>query len=260
MKLTHGLALTAMLAGAAAFAQTSSSSPSTSSPPPGAMSAHHEMSAHASAGAATMSPTGLLSMLHQVNQDEIHLGKLAQTKAKNDKVKDYAKMMVDDHGALDKKVSKFATDNKLTLAATAVPADIHSEMKSSGEEVEHRLSSATSATFDRDYMEAMSKGHGKVLANLDAALPGLKEKKDDKTYDFVKTARDKVEDHKKSADDILRDLRGEAATGGSGMHNDTVVPSENRQSVGSGAPGATTGSTGSPSSTPSSAPPPSGGR
>ena len=71
----------------------------------------------------------------------------------------------------------------------------------------------------------------------------------------MKSARDTVEDHKNRADDILRDLRGTSATGGSGLHDIICGPPENRQSVGSGAPGATTGTSGSPSSNPN----PSGG-
>ena len=41
----------------------------------------------------------------------------------------------------------------------------------------------------------------------------------DRLYDLVKMARDKVLDHEKHADDVLKDLGRETATGGSGPSN-----------------------------------------
>ena len=82
------------------------------------------------------------------------------------------------------------------------------------EETEHKLGSATAATFDRTYMSAMVKGHEAVLADLDAALPALKSQ--DKVHDLVSDARNKVKDHRDHAKDILKDLDRSSATGGSG--------------------------------------------
>jgi putative membrane protein len=230
MTLTHRLALTALFAGAAAFAQTSSgttgspgtdttgrpstSTPSTSSTATGKTYGSPEASRDA---AAAMSPSAVLSMIHQVNQDEIRLGKLGQTQAKSDKVRDYAKDMVDDHTALDKKLTDFVQNDgkgKVTLSASQIPAEKRSHMKASVDHAEQQLRGATGATFDREYMMAMEKNHGAVLRDLDAALPGLKGQ--DKIYDLVSSARDKVKDHHDHAKDILKDLDKTTATGGSG--------------------------------------------
>ncbi len=277
MTLTHRLALAAMFAGAAAFAQTStpntgtaakydpSRAPSTSTPP-GATT-------EAGKTATKMSPSAVLSMLHQVNQDEIKLGKTAQSRAQNDKVKGYAKDMVDDHTALDKKLTDFVQKEgkgKLHLSSSQIPEAKRQEMKTSGQEVEQKLSSATGATFDREYISAMFKGHDAVLSDLDAALPSLTG--NDKLHDFVSDARDKVKQHRDHASDILKDLDRSTATGGSGMQGTGSTPGTRDttpQSVGGGAPGATPGtrdtsgattppSTGS-TTTPSTTPPPSGG-
>lgn len=243
----HRFALVAMFAGAAAFAQSSTGSAgtasdtsssgrsSTSVSPPGSMSARPS-----SGAAATMTPTAVLSMIQQVDQDEVRLGQIAQSKATSDKVKDFAKDMIKDHEALNKKVSDFATQNKLTLSPSAIPSTQRTQLTTMVQDAERRLSVATGAQFDREYMQAMSQAHGAVLANLDSALPGLKGVDQDKVYDLVKMARDRVEDHKKHADDILRDLsKSDNATGGSGMTgSDRSSPSG-------------TGSTGSSSSSPS---------
>jgi putative membrane protein len=245
MTLTHRLALAGMFAAAAAFAQTGT--PSTGSAETGKSAAKSDVK---------MSPSAVLSMIHQVNQDEIKLGKSAQAKAQSDKVKDYAKDMVDDHTALDKKLTDFVQkegNGKLTLSSSQIPASKLKEMKHSSAATVHTLSSATGAAFDREYVSAMLKGHDAVLSDLDAALPSLESKA--KLHDFVSDARDKVKDHRDHARDLLKDLEGTTATGGSGMQGSgatTGARDTAPQSVGGGAPGATTGTraTGTTSTTP----------
>jgi len=219
-----------MLAGAAAFGQTGG----TGSAPPGATSTPPSAMSSTSMSATAMTPTGVLSLIHQVNQDEIRLGQLAESKASSAKVKDYAKGMVTDHGNLDKQVNDFATQNKLTLGPSSIPAEKRSQLTNMTQSTDRQLATATGAQFDREYMRAMSDGHGTVLADLDAALPSLKAK-NDKVYDLVKSARDKVETHKKHADDLLRDL-GNTATGGSGLTgpSGTTTPSGSSTTTPSG--------------------------
>jgi putative membrane protein len=226
MRLTHRLALAATFVGAAAFAQSGTGTaadpnPATRTPPPATTSTSPSSTTPSATetgkSAAAMSPAGVLSMLHQVNQDEIKLGRAAQSKAQNDKVKDFAKDMIDDHTALDKKITEFVQKDgkgKVTLSSSQIPASKRQEMKTMGEEAEHKLSSATGATFDRSYMSEMVKGHEAVLADLEAALPALKSQ--DKVHDLVSDARDKVKDHRDHAKDILKDLDRSTATGGSG--------------------------------------------
>jgi len=249
MTLTHRLALTAMFAGAAAFAQTSTGSTSTPA------SGMHSTATETAKGAPAMTPSGVLSLIHQVNQDEIRLGKMAEGRAQNDKVKSYAKDMVDDHTALDKKLTDFVQKEgkgKVTLSSSQIPAAKHQEMKTSTEKAEAQLKSATGATFDKEYMTAMLKGHDNVLADLDEQLPALKG--NDKVHDFVADARDKVKTHRDHARDILNELEKGTATGGSGMQGTSTTP----QSVGGGAPGATTGTRGTSApgtTTPDTTPP-----
>jgi len=263
MTLTHRLALAGMFAAAAAFAQTSTPSTGsstydptragkTTSSPPGTAA---ETGKSAARSEVKMSPSAVLSLIHQVNQDEIKLGKSAQAKAQNEKVKDYAKDMVDDHTALDKKLTDFVQKEgkgKLTLSSSQIPASKLKEMKHSTSHAVHTLSSATGAAFDREYVSAMLKGHDAVLSDLDAALPSLESKA--KLHDFVSDARDKVKDHRDHARDLLKDLEGTTATGGSGMQGSGATGAHDTtpQSVGGGAPGATTGTraTGTTSTTP----------
>jgi putative membrane protein len=219
MTLTHRLALTAMFAGAAAFAQTSTGSTSTSA------SGIHSTATEPGMSPTKMTPSGVLSLIHQVNQDEIRLGKMAQTQAQNDKVKGYAKDMVDDHTALDKKLTDFVQkegQGKVTLSSSQIPAAKREEMTTSTQTAEAKLKSATGANFDKEYMSTMLKGHDSVLADLDATLPGLTSNA--KVHDLVSDARDKVKTHRDHARDILNDLEKGTATGGSGMQGSTANP------------------------------------
>jgi putative membrane protein len=266
MTLTHRLALAAMFAGAAAFAQTSSSTTGSAGTASKYDASHAGTSTTASGAAAEagktatkMSPSAILSMIHQVNQDEIRMGKSAQSRAQSDKVKDYAKDMVDDHTALDKKLTDFVQKEgkgQLHLSSSQIPAAKREEMKAMNQEAERKLSSATGATFDREYISAMFKGHDAVLSDLDAALPSLQGK--DKLHDFVSDARDKVKDHRDHANDILKDLDKSTATGGSGTQGSSAMPGTSPRST-TGAPGSTgtrdtTGSTTAPSTGTTTAP------
>jgi putative membrane protein len=265
MTLTHRLALAAMFAGAAAFAQSSTGSAGTTGTAPSgspstrsstgypttdtSSTAAHPGEGMSARSPVAMSPTAVLSLLQQVDQDELRLAQMAQSKASSDKVKDYAKDMIKDHEALDRKVSDFAAQNKLTLSPAAIPSTQRTALKTMVQDTERRLTTATGSQFDVAYMQAMSQAHASVLADLDAALPGLKaNSQDSKAYDLVKMARDKVEDHKKHADDVLRDLaKSNTATGGSGMQRGSSSSSGSDMG-GSSAPSGSTGSTGTSSS------------
>src|SRR5678816_2778689 len=188
MPLTHRLALVAMFAGASAFAQTTSGSTGTpgtaADPAPTTQSDRATTSARppgatdTGKSAASMSPSGVLSMLHQVNQDEIRLARTAQSKAQNDKVKDYAKDMIDDHTALDKKIGEFVQKDgkgKVTLSSSQIPPQKRQELKTMVDDAERKLTSASpGAAFDQSYMSAMVESHEAVLSDLEAALPSLK--------------------------------------------------------------------------------------
>ena len=59
----------------------------------------------------------VLTDIHNVNALEITLGRLAQTKAESQPVKDYAQMMITEHEAADKKVMDFANANNIMLSS-----------------------------------------------------------------------------------------------------------------------------------------------
>jgi len=85
---------------------------------------------------------------------EVALGKLALEKSTNASVKEFATMMVNDHGRANEELMGIATMKNITL-----PADVDTEHKKKADE----LSKKTGKDFDKDYVDAMVDGHKKTL-------------------------------------------------------------------------------------------------
>src|SRR4051812_15227539 len=81
------------------------------------------------AARAADAPTAaeVLPKLHQSNQREIEMGKMAEKNGQSKQVKAYGKALVDDHTAADKKVKALAKQEKIDLPAQAEPA-AHEQM------------------------------------------------------------------------------------------------------------------------------------
>jgi putative membrane protein len=116
-----------------------------------------------------LSETDLQTMafVHHVNQMEIDMGKLAQTKGTTAGIKDYGKMLVKDHTSADKDLMALAKKNGATIPAFK-PTDEadQKEMKDQKDMAAH-LKTMKGAEFDKEFLTMMVEGHEKVLAKLD---------------------------------------------------------------------------------------------
>lgn len=89
-----------------------------------------------------------LSKAIEMNQAEIDLGRMAQSKAQDPKVKQYADMMVQDHTqALE----------KLRNAAGGSEAPV--QLSKQHQQTSDKLSQLSGAQFDKAYMDAMVRDH-----------------------------------------------------------------------------------------------------
>jgi putative membrane protein len=86
---------------------------------------------------------------------EVELGNLAQQKAKSQKVKDFGKMMVDDHTKLNNEFKDIASKKSIDLPAT-VTDDQRKEIDD--------LSKKSGADFDKAYVNMMVDDHKKDIA------------------------------------------------------------------------------------------------
>ncbi|CAH0153517.1 hypothetical protein SRABI27_03393 [Pedobacter sp. Bi27] len=85
---------------------------------------------------------------------EVELGKLALEKSSNSQVKEFATMMVKDHGMANTELMAIAKQKNITL-----PSTVDDEHKKKMDD----LSKKTGADFDKAYVDAMVSGHKSTL-------------------------------------------------------------------------------------------------
>lgn len=85
---------------------------------------------------------------------EVELGKMALDKSSNPQVKEFATMMVKDHGMANAELMAIAKQKNITL-----PSTVDDEHKKKMED----LSKKTGADFDKAYVDAMVDGHKSTL-------------------------------------------------------------------------------------------------
>jgi putative membrane protein len=98
-----------------------------------------------------------IQSLAEANRAEVDAGKLALEKAQSEPVKKFAQHMVDDHGKMLDEVHKLAEAKGVQLSD-----DVSVKHKAEAK----KLEAAPGEEFDKDYMNAMVKGHESVLKDL----------------------------------------------------------------------------------------------
>lgn len=126
---------------------------------------------------------------------EVQLGQMAQNKATNVKVKDFAAMMVRDHSNANDQVKALASQRNVTL-----PDSISADHKKKVDD----LNKKTGKAFDKAYMDAMVNGHQDV--------EDLFEKSADKVNDtdvkaFINNTLPKIKMHLDTAKAIRKGLK-----------------------------------------------------
>jgi putative membrane protein len=104
----------------------------------------------------------VLGKLHQSNQKEIEMGKMAQKNGTSKEVKEFGKTLVKDHTAADKKVTALAKKEKVELPAAAA---------GEGHEM------AAGADFDSKFAQEMLDDHKKDVAEVTSARDATNDEK-----------------------------------------------------------------------------------
>jgi len=91
---------------------------------------------------------------------EIELGKLAQEKASDPRIRDFAKKMVNDHQEANDELMTIASRYQITLPP--VISEDHVDKQ-------HSLREKTGVGFDNDYMDMMVRDHDKVVTLFEDA-------------------------------------------------------------------------------------------
>jgi putative membrane protein len=102
---------------------------------------------------------GFAEKAMEANKAEVQLGELAQQKAHNAEVKEFARMMVRDH-------TNALNELKQAVAGRGTVEE-PSKLDAKHQSLHDRLSKLNGAEFDREYMKAMVDGHRDVKNMLD---------------------------------------------------------------------------------------------
>jgi putative membrane protein len=123
----------------------------------------------ASVSAQGVNDAQIASIVVTANQVDIDAGKLAESRATNDEVKAFARLMVTDHSA----VNKSATDLVGKLKVTPQNNPTSESLKAGGDKNLARLRTLTGTAFDKAYVDQEVAYHQQVIDALDKTLiPG----------------------------------------------------------------------------------------
>jgi putative membrane protein len=126
------------------------------------------------AGAAKLEGTDAGTFIHEandINNAEVALGKLAQSKSQTAEVKEFGRMMVKDHTAANEQLRPIAQAHGVTVSDT---------VDSTHQKVLDKLEQQSGSEFDQQFMKVMLKGHQSAIAKFEKAaqqsqVPDVKE-------------------------------------------------------------------------------------
>ena len=139
--------------------------------------------------------SGFLVNAADAGMAEVQMGEKAQSKAVNQRVKNFAAMMVHDHSAANDKVKSFASQRNVTL-----PGAVSDDHKKMAEDLDKK----TGKDFDKAYMDDMVKGHEKVVDMFEKANNNVN---DTEVKNFINSTLPAIKAHLDSAKAIRKSLK-----------------------------------------------------
>jgi putative membrane protein len=152
------------------------------------------------AGAPAGTTTDVLSQMHEADQTEIEVGKLAATKGSTPEVKSYGKKLMEDHSAADRKVEALARNEGIELSPPTAPSAVLQKKQNHDGAVKEMLANVSGDTFDRDFLEAMAKDHQETIEDLTTAMNSTS---DPQLKALIAEMLPKLKEHKEMADKLL---------------------------------------------------------
>jgi putative membrane protein len=150
---------------------------------------------------APLSDDQIMRVVHGANAGEIEQAKLAQSRARDARVKKLAAMMVKDHTEADAK----AMSVEKMVSLTPAPSPTSTALESDALTATRVLRSQTGAEFDRGYVDTQVKEHQAVLDTLDQKLIPAARNPEVKAY--LAEVRSKVAMHLQHAQELQSALQ-----------------------------------------------------
>ena len=125
---------------------------------------------------------------------EVQLGKIAQDKAASKAVKDFGKMIVEDHTSLNNELKDIASKKNIDLP-TSVTTDQQQTID--------KLNKETGSKFDKDYISTMVEDHKTDIGNFKKAADNIS---DADLKDFITKALPTLQKHLDKAEEIKKKM------------------------------------------------------
>lgn len=149
---------------------------------------------------AALNDDEIAAIIAASNTGEVEQARLAQSKAKDARVKKFATHMITDHTESGQKETQVMT--KAGLKSEDSPVSI--QLTSDSTKLVDSLKGQTGTEFDRMYIDAQVKQHQQLLDMIDHKfLPNVKSAD---LKGFLQTLRPKVDTHLKEAKEIQKSL------------------------------------------------------
>ena len=158
---------------------------------------------------------GFAAELHEGNQKEIRLGQLAQKNAQSDQVKQFGKMLVDDHQKADQQLMDMAKQQKWTLKAPEPKDKVGKAIKAAEKANEEKLKVLDGAAFDQAFMASMVEDHDMDLTRVAEAQQKYQASP---LTGMLTQLAPRLQQHREHAYKVLGDVKAQAqGVGGSGL-------------------------------------------
>lgn len=155
--------------------------------------------------AAEMSADDVLARLHDANQEEIAVGKLAVQKAKSDKIRAYGNHLIKDHSKADEKVMKLAAQKQIDLSGSTPKSAGEAKQDAEAVSESTRLKTLSGADFDETFVKSMQADHGKLIGLLEGA-----QIQDPQVAALVKEILPQLKSHRMMAKNLIPTAQKEA--------------------------------------------------
>ena len=157
---------------------------------------------------APASAAEVLSRIHEVNETEIYVGKLAMKKGSTAEIRSYGEDLVKDHRAADRKIAELAKDEGIEISPPGPVSAELGRVRNHDGAVQEMLANVNGDTFDRDFLHAMVEDHQK---NIDA-LHEVEAKSDDpKLKALIHDLLPQLTDHQEIAEKLLEKAKKRAS-------------------------------------------------
>lgn len=151
--------------------------------------------------AATLTDAQIVKIVKTADEGEVDAAKTAKSKATDSRVKDFAKLMIEDHKDNEKEAKKTAKNNNIKLEKSDVSQNMEDTTKAKIKELKDYKGTA----FDKAYIDSQVSMHQQLLNDLDQTYIPNAQNADVKS--FLQATRGHVEDHLNKAKEIQSTLK-----------------------------------------------------